>query len=171
MLLLLCVLRVACLKLVNSGSWVAPAYFWNLGMKKVDYTLYVYRRYTLNTLAQDRDRKKKVFDRICEPFKEPRNRFPAWQNRFLVSINGLQMRALAFSRSNNFINLAPSPPGPSPLVSSTGDTQEDWKRETTCSRERGEGGGRGAESYDRKKAWSSINHSMLSGYSHETVSS
>ncbi len=33
---------------------------------------------------------------------------------------------------------------------------------TTCCRERGEGGGRGAESYDRKKAWSSINHSILS---------
>ncbi len=27
----------------------------------------------------------------------------------------------------------------------------------------GEGGGREAESYDRKKAWSSINHSILSG--------
>jgi hypothetical protein len=26
----------------------------------------------------------------------------------------------------------------------------------------GEGGGRGAESYDRKKAWPSINHSLLS---------
>ncbi len=27
----------------------------------------------------------------------------------------------------------------------------------------GEEGGRGAESYDRKKAWSSVNHSILSG--------
>jgi hypothetical protein len=28
--------------------------------------------------------------------------------------------------------------------------------------ERGEGGGRGAESYNRKKAWSYVNHSILS---------
>jgi hypothetical protein len=28
----------------------------------------------------------------------------------------------------------------------------------------GEGVGRGAESYDCKKAWSSINHSILAGY-------
>ncbi len=25
--------------------------------------------------------------RICKPFKEPRNRFPAWRNRFLGSLN------------------------------------------------------------------------------------
>ncbi len=25
--------------------------------------------------------------RICKPFKEPRNRFPAWRNRFLDSTN------------------------------------------------------------------------------------
>jgi hypothetical protein len=25
--------------------------------------------------------------RICRSFKEPRNRFPAWRNRFLDSIN------------------------------------------------------------------------------------
>jgi hypothetical protein len=25
--------------------------------------------------------------RICKPFKEPRNRFPAWRNRFLGSFN------------------------------------------------------------------------------------
>ncbi len=30
-------------------------------------------------------------------------------------------------------------------------------------RERGEGGGGGAKSYDNKKAWSSINYSILSG--------
>jgi hypothetical protein len=32
-------------------------------------------------------------------------------------------------------------------------------------REVGEGGGRGAESYDGKKAWSSINYSIVSEYS------
>ncbi len=34
-----------------------------------------------------------------------------------------------------------------------------WLKETSCWRERGEGDGRGAKSYD----WSSINHSILSG--------
>ncbi len=53
-------------------------------------------------------------------------------------------------------DLAPRPPSPPPLpsVSSTDDTQEDWERETTCKDgRRGEGDGRGAESYDCKKAW------------------
>jgi hypothetical protein len=36
------------------------------------------------------------------------------------------------------------------------------RKRATCWRQRGEGG-RGSESYDRKKAWSSINHSILSG--------
>ncbi len=49
--------------------------------------------------------------------------------------------------------LLPHPLAPSlPSVSSTGDTQEDLERETTCWRERG----------GREKAWSSINHSILS---------
>ncbi len=56
----------------------------------------------------------------------------------------------------------PPPPAPLSSVCSTGDTQEDWERETICWGEMGEGGGRGAKSYDRKKAWSSINHSILS---------
>jgi len=51
----------------------------------------------------------------------------------------------AFSRS---YDLAPRPP---PLLLS-----QPLERE-------GEGGGRGVESYDRKKVWSSINHSILSG--------
>jgi hypothetical protein len=32
----------------------------------------------------------------------------------------------------------------------------------------GNGDGRGAESFDRKKVWSSINHSALFGYIHGT---
>ncbi len=41
-------------------------------------------------------------------------------------------------------------------VSSTGDTQEYWERETTCLREKGGGeGGRGAKLYNHRKAWSS----------------
>ncbi len=44
-------------------------------------------------------------------------------------------------------------PRPSPPVSSTGDTQEDWERETLAD---GRGDGLGAKSYDGEKAWSSI---------------
>ncbi len=68
----------------------------------------------------------------------------------------------AFSQS---YNLAPRPlplSPPLPSVSSTSDSQESQCAQ--CSQEReGEGGGRGAESYDRKKDWSPINHSILSG--------
>ncbi len=32
--------------------------------------------------------------RICNPFKEPSNQFPAWRNQFLGSIKGLKFRAL-----------------------------------------------------------------------------
>ncbi len=50
---------------------------------------------------------------------------------------------------------------PHPLsVCSTGSTQEDWERETTCWRERG--GGRGAKLYDRKKSWPSYNQTIVS---------
>ena len=37
------------------------------------------------------------------------------------------------------------------------------KRDKLLKGEGGEGGGRGAESYDRRKAWPSINRSILSG--------
>jgi hypothetical protein len=39
---------------------------------------------------------------------------------------------------------------------STGDKEKDWERETTCRRQRGRGWGRS------EKAWSSLNHSILS---------
>ncbi len=57
-------------------------------------------------------------------------------------------------------DLAP-PPFPPPLlsVSSTGDTEEDWEKRHYLSTE---GGGGEAKSYDGEKAWSSINHSILS---------
>ncbi len=57
----------------------------------------------------------------------------------------------AFSAWNDF---APPPPSHPSLPSSTGDTLEDWERETTCWQERGKVGGGGAKSYDGKKAWS-----------------
>jgi len=56
-------------------------------------------------------------------------------------------------------------------VSSTGDTQEDWEREATFWRKRGEWGGFGAELHDRKKSWSSINHSILSELEDNLISS
>ncbi len=54
-----------------------------------------------------------------------------------------------------------SPTYSPPSVSSTGDTHEERETEATWWWERGEGGGRGAESYDRKKGWSSINHKFV----------
>ncbi len=42
--------------------------------------------------------------RICKPCKEPRNRFPAWRNRFLGSINvykyGLKEKAWVYGRND-----------------------------------------------------------------------
>ncbi len=62
----------------------------------------------------------------------------------------------------------PQPPRPLglPSVSWTGDSQEDREKETTCWPERargGYGGVVGDNSCDGEKAWSSINHSILSG--------
>ncbi len=66
------------------------------------------------------------------------------------------IKGQAFTRADN---LAPAHP-PLLSVSSTGDTQEDRRHEKE--RQLGEGGVRGAESYDCKKIWFSINHSLLS---------
>jgi hypothetical protein len=59
---------------------------------------------------------------------------------------------------------------PLPSVSSIGETQENWEKETTCWRE-GEGAGEEPNQYDRKKLWSSINHSIFSGYGHSNLCS
>ncbi len=69
-----------------------------------------------------------------------------------------------------WLGSSPTPFPPITSVSSNSDTQEDWERETTCSGETGLGGEGGgwAKSYDSKKAWSSINHSMLSGHNKPT---
>ncbi len=71
----------------------------------------------------------------------------------------------ADSPSYDLFGSSPSPTdplrAPLPSVSSTGDTQGDWERETTRWREGGGGDGREAKSYDDKKAWSSINHLIL----------
>ncbi len=56
------------------------------------------------------------------------------------------------------IRLLPIPFPPLQWWSSTGDTQEDGERESTCWRERGGG----ATSCDGEKAWSSMNHSIFS---------
>jgi hypothetical protein len=78
-----------------------------------------------------------------------------WQRQMKKFIEGQ-----AFSR---LYDSAPRPPPPPlPSVSSTSDTQEDWEREINCWWKRGEGGGQGAESYDCKKYWSSINRSIIS---------
>jgi hypothetical protein len=60
-----------------------------------------------------------------------------------------------------FVSSPPPPPLPLRSVSSTGDTQWDWEGETTCWEERGKGVGE--EPIIRpQKAWSYINHSILS---------
>jgi hypothetical protein len=67
----------------------------------------------------------------------------------------------AFSRS---YDLAPRPPPPPlPSTSSTGETQENWERETTCWRERGEGVDVTRSRIRRPQDRSSINHSILPG--------
>ncbi len=53
-------------------------------------------------------------------------------------------------------------PLPLPSVNWTGDIQEGRPRKRDKLLREGEGGWCGAESYDRKKAWTSINHSILS---------
>ncbi len=85
-----------------------------------------------------------------------------WSDCLIQRVLNKFTESQAFSRS---YGLAPRPPTPPPLpsVSSNGDTQEDWERETTCWGERVEGGGRGAKSYDRKESWSSTNFLILSG--------
>ncbi len=65
-------------------------------------------------------------------------------------LNDLQRSRLSRSR---MIWLLSYPLLPLTSLSSTSDTQEDWERETTCWPDRGRGW-----------SWSSINHSMLSGY-------
>ncbi len=78
--------------------------------------------------------------------------FSAQKDRNAESIEWF-IEGHAFFRS---YDLAPPPPS-LPSVRWTGNTQEDWERETTCWRKkRGEGGGRGAKSYDGKKTSSSI---------------
>jgi hypothetical protein len=56
--------------------------------------------------------------------------------------------------------LLPHPSHPLRSVNSSGDTQEDRKKQLVDGR--GGGGGEGgAKTYDGEKAWSSINHSIL----------
>ncbi len=78
-------------------------------------------------------------------------------------LNYLQYREPGFL---SVVLLGPSPKSqPFPPLQSqrlTDNTQEGRGRETTCWRKRGVGGEGGAKSYDGKKAWSSINFSILS---------
>ncbi len=67
----------------------------------------------------------------------------------------------AFSRS---YDLAPRQPS-RVIKHDRRYTGRQRKRDSLLMGEEGWGGGRGAESYDQKKAWSSINHSILSGHS------
>ncbi len=75
----------------------------------------------------------------------------SWQRLRQRVLDDTYMEDHSFSPSNN---LAPHPP---PSLFSKLDTQEDWKRDTCW--ERGEGEvGRGAVSFVRKGAWSTVNY-------------
>ncbi len=58
---------------------------------------------------------------------------------------------------------SPTPFPPLPSVSSTGDTHENWERETMLLGGEGEGRNGGRAQSTTKKAWSSINLSIISG--------
>ncbi len=78
-------------------------------------------------------------------------------NSYRVREYGMIHRGPGFLVSRHrMIWLLPLPPH-LPSVSSTGDAQEHWARETNCWREKG-----GGTSKRGEKAWSSINHSILS---------
>ncbi len=52
----------------------------------------------------------KVRARICKPFKEPRNRFPGWRNRFVSSLNVYKygLWVFQFAEFAHFVNLKSS---------------------------------------------------------------
>ncbi len=74
------------------------------------------------------------------------------------------IEAQAFSRSYDIIP-RPSPPPYSPVSKLDRRHTGRLLDNLLTGEGGGEEGGRGAESYDRKKAWSSINHSILSAQS------
>ena len=68
------------------------------------------------------------------------------------------------SRGGRMIWLLAYPLPPLPSVSSTDDSLEDRGNLLTGEKKRGKRGGQGEKlNHNRKKAWSSINHSVLSG--------
>jgi hypothetical protein len=66
------------------------------------------------------------------------------------------MEGQAFLRSFDSATPSPSPVGKIEKIEKRGNLLTETE----------EGGGRGAESYDSKKAWPCINHSILSGFRH-----
>ncbi len=96
---------------------------------------------------------------------------PCFQDKQLHSLQQVDPESIlwfiedqAFSPSYDLALPPPLLSSPFPSISLSGDTQEDWERETTWWQEREvEGGGGGAKSYEGEKAWCSINHSILPG--------
>ncbi len=76
-------------------------------------------------------------------------------------LNDLQRARLSCGRMIRLHTHPIHPPSPVSILSLFLSLPE--CRRSSSLREEGGRGGRGAESYDRKKAWSSINHSVLSG--------
>jgi hypothetical protein len=73
------------------------------------------------------------------------------------------MEGQASSQSYDLAPRSPSPPRPPVSKLHRRHKGRLRKRDNLLTGDVGEGGGRGAESYDRKKAWFFVNHSILCG--------
>ncbi len=69
----------------------------------------------------------------------------------------------AFSQSYCFGSVTLSSPLPVSKLIDRRHKERLGKRDNLLTGEVGEEGGRGAKSHDRKKAWTSVNHSILNG--------
>ncbi len=88
---------------------------------------------------------------------------PIFLNLYRSARTVMRLYSTLFYSILNILNSRRRGGAPLPSVSSTGDTQKIEKERQLAHWKGGEGGGRGADSYDRKKACPSINHSILSG--------
>jgi hypothetical protein len=89
---------------------------------------------------------------ICRLTQYERSYLPSYSREYWTIYGGPGFLAVIWFGSTPTLSPLPT------SVSWVGETHEVCDRESTCWRERGEG----TESYDPKKAWPSIKHSILS---------
>jgi hypothetical protein len=88
--------------------------------------------------------------------------YTRWDPHLTYSSSPVQDRIERFTEGQAFLQSYDSAPNPPPPPSpSVTQRKTEKERQFADGREGGEGG-RGAESYDRKEAWSSINRSIIS---------